>query len=143
MGVSRIFWDTNLFIYLLEGSGDLFRRTQRILDRMTTRKDELVTSTLTLGEVMSKPMELGQSDLANRYDRFLNSPGVQVVSFDRDAARIFAKIRRDRTIKPPDAIQLSCAAAAGANLFITNDARLSQKTVPGVDFIVPLEHVFL
>jgi predicted nucleic acid-binding protein len=143
MGVSRIFWDTNLFIYLLEGSGDLFLHAQRVLARMATRKDELITSTLTLGEVLAKPLELGQRDIAVRYERFLSSPGVQLVSFDRDAARIFARIRTDRTIRPPDAIQLSCAATAGTNLFITNDARLSQKTVPEVDFIVPLERVFL
>ena len=36
-----------------------------------------------------------------------------------------------------------CAAAAETNLFVTNDARLSRKTVAGVDFIVPLNHVFL
>jgi predicted nucleic acid-binding protein len=141
--VSRIFWDTNLFIYLLEGSGDLFHHTQQVLVRMAARKDELIASTLTLGEVLAKPLQLGQKDIAVRYERFLNSPGVQLVSFDRDAARIFARIRTDRTIRPPDAIQLSCAASAGASLFITNDSRLSQKTVPGVDFIVPLERVFL
>jgi predicted nucleic acid-binding protein len=141
--VSRIFWDTNLFIYLLEGSDALLHHTQRVLDRMSLRKDELITSTLTLGEVMAKPLELGQKDVAVRYERFLTSPGVRLVSFDRDAARIFARIRGDRTIKPADAIQLSCAATASANLFITNDARLSQKNVPGVDFIVPLDRVFL
>ena len=141
--MSRIFWDTNLFIYLLEGAGDLFQHTKRVLDRMAARKDELITSTLTLGEVMAKPLELGQKDIAVRYERFLSSPGVQLVSFDRDAARIFARLRADRTIRPPDAIQLSCAATAAANLFITNDARLSKKTVPGVDFIVPLDRVFL
>jgi len=141
--VSRIFWDTNLFIYLLEGSGDPFHRTQQVLARMATRRDELITSTLTLSEVMAKPLELGQRDIAVRYERFLSSPGVQLISFDRDAARIFARIRTDRTIRPPDAIQLSCAATAGTNLFITNDSRLSQKTVPEVDFIVPLERAFL
>jgi predicted nucleic acid-binding protein len=141
--VSRIFWDTNLFIYLLEGSGELFDHTHRVLARMATRKDELITSTLTIGELLVKPLELGQTDMAVRYERFLSSPGVQVVSFDRDAARIFARIRRDRSIKPPDAMQLSCAATAGVKLFITNDGPLSQKTVPEVDFIVPLERVFL
>jgi len=110
---------------------------------LSIRKDELLTSTLTLGEVMAKPLELGQRDLAYRYDRFLNSPGVQLVSFDRDAARVFAAIRNDRTIRPPDAIQLSCAAVARTSLFITNDARLSQKTISGVDLNVPLESVFL
>jgi len=141
--MSRIFWDTNLFLYLLEGAGDPFRHTQRVLTRMATRKDELITSTLTLGEVLAKPLELGLNDLAIRYERFLSLPGVRLVGFDRDAARIFARIRTDRTIRPPDAIQLSCASVAGTSLFITNDARLSQKTVPGVDFIVPLERVFL
>jgi len=141
--VSRIFWDTNLFIYLLEGSGQNFRHTQRVLDRMTFRKDELMTSTLTLGEIMAKPLSLGDRETADRYDRLLKSPGVQVIGFDREAARIFARIRKDRTIKPPDAIQLSCASTAAANLFITNDERLSKKLIPGVDFIVPLAHAFL
>ena len=141
--MSRIFWDTNLFIYLLEGTGENFRHAQRVLDRMTFRRDELLTSTLTLGEVMTKPLSMGDRETADRYDRFLGSSGVQVISFDCEAARIFARIRKDRTIKPPDAIQLSCASTAGANLFITNDERLSKKLIPGVDFIVPLEHAFL
>ena len=54
-----------------------------------------------------------------------------------DAAWEYARLRRDRTIRPPDAIQLACASAAKTNLFITNDARLSRKTVAGVDVIVP------
>ncbi|SPF33952.1 putative PilT protein domain protein [Candidatus Sulfopaludibacter sp. SbA4] len=141
MGVSRIFWDTNLFIYLLEGSGEPLELAQKLLNRMFERRDELLTSTLTLGEVLVKPVEMGQS--SERYERFLNSPGVHIVSFDHQAARIYARLRRDRTIKPPDAIQLSCAAAAGTNLFITNDARLSRMTLAGIDFIVPLPQVFL
>lgn len=141
--MSRIFWDTNLFIYLLEGAGDSFELARKLLDRMAERRDELLTSTLTLGEVLVKPLEIGRSDLAERYERFLDSPGVRIVPFDREGARIYARIRQDRSIRPPDAIQLSCAAAAGTDLFVTNDARLSRKTVPGVQFIVPLPQVFL
>jgi len=37
----------------------------------------------------------------------------------------------------------SLPAAAGTNLFITNDDHLSKKVVPGIDFIVPLSKVFL
>jgi predicted nucleic acid-binding protein len=143
MGVSRIFWDTNLFIYLLEGSGESFQLTRRLLQRMAERRDELLTSTLTLGEVLVKPIEAGRSDMAERYERLLDSPGVRLVPFDRESARIYAQIRRDRSIRPPDAIQLSCAAAAKTDLFVTNDARLSRKTVPGVHFIAPLANAFL
>jgi predicted nucleic acid-binding protein len=40
--------------------------------------------------------------------------------------------------RPPDAIQLACAAAASVDLFITNDERLRVKHVDGIQFIVPL-----
>jgi predicted nucleic acid-binding protein len=143
MGVSRIFWDTNLFIYLLEGSGESFQLTRNLLQRMAERRDELLTSTLTLGEVLVKPLEAGRSDMAERYERLFDSPGVRLVPFDRESARMYAQIRRDRSIRPPDAIQLSCAAAAKTDLFVTNDARLSRKTVPGVHFIAPLASAFL
>jgi len=39
----------------------------------------------------------------------------------------------------PDAIRLSCAAAAGVDLFIANDARLHAKQVAGIQFIVSLD----
>ena len=44
-------------------------------------------------------------------------------------------------IRPPDAIQLSCAAAVGVELFITNDASLQKITVPGIHFITSLDRV--
>ncbi len=141
--MSRIFWDTNLFIYLLEGSREKFPLVRHLLERMIERRDELLTSSLTLGEVLVRPLEMDRQDLIDRYERLLNSPGVSLVPFDERSARIYAQLRQDRGIRPPDAIQLSCAAAARTNLFITNDTRLNQKKVDGVDFVVSLEQVFL
>lgn len=141
--MSRIFWDTNLFIYLLEGSGEPLQLTKRLLGRMRERRDELLTSTLTLGEILVKPLEMGREDWATRLETFLDSPGVEMVPFGREAARIYARVRTDRAIRPPDAIQLACAAAAGTTLFVTNDDRLSRKNVAGVDFIVPLRQALL
>jgi predicted nucleic acid-binding protein len=143
MVVSRIFWDTNLFIYLLEGSGQNYSLVRHLLDRMMERRDELLTSSLTLGEVLVKPLEMKRPDLIDRYERLLNSPGVSLIPFDNQSARLYAQLRQDGGIRPPDAIQLSCAAAARTNLFITNDTRLSRKLIEGVDFIVPLDQVFL
>ena len=141
--MSRIFWDTNLFIYLLEGSGELFRAVDHLLSRMVERRDELLTSTLTLGEVLVKPLEVGRPEWAERYEKFLDAPGIHLIPFDRHGAKVYARLRLDRALRPPDAIQLACAASAGCNLFITNDERLSRKVVPGVDFIVPLRQVYL
>lgn len=69
--------------------------------------------------------------------------GATILTFDVKAARTFAAIRRDRTIRPPDAIQLACAAQANVDLFITNDDRLSHKVVPGIQFVTSLDKAFL
>jgi predicted nucleic acid-binding protein len=140
--VSRIFWDTNLFIYLIEDYGKLSERVVRLRQRMNERQDELYTSTLTLGEILIKPFEANDEILARRYEAALLQ-GAVLIPFDRDAARLYAGIRRDRTIRPPDAIQLSCAAQAQVDLFITNDERLSTKSVSRIHFITSLERAFL
>lgn len=140
--MSKIFWDTNLFIYLIEDYGKLSQSVAELAERMLLRNDQLYTSALTLGELLVKPLEGGNQDLVERYEALL-SRHAALLSFDQETARTYAGIRRDRTIRAPDAIQLACAAQARMDLFITNDDRLSQKVVPGVQFITSLSRAFL
>ena len=142
MGVSRIFWDTNLFIYLIEDFRDLSERVTVLRRRMLERGDELCTSALTLGEILIKPLEAGNDSLARRYESVLLQ-GAEIIPFDVEPARLYASIRRDRTIRPPDAIQLACAAHARVDLFITNDDRLSAKSIPNIHFGSSLQRAFL
>ena len=135
--MSRIFWDTNLFVYLLEDKGELAERVVSLRERMIERNDELLTSALTLGEILVKPLEAGDETLARRYEQAITAAAT-VIPFDPPAAYAFAAVRRDRTIRPPDAIQLACASVAGVDMFITNDRRLNRKVVPGVHFIQSL-----
>jgi predicted nucleic acid-binding protein len=136
--VSRIFWDTNVFIYLFEGDGQMHSKAVELREAMLRRGDHLATSTLTLGEILVKPMELRNSELTKKYEEAILATA-QLIPFDLKAARIFARLRGDRSIRAPDAVQLACAAAAGMDLFITNDERLHAKHVEGIQFIVPLE----
>ena len=135
--MSRIFWDTNLFIYLFEGEGERANRVARLRSRMVERGDDLLTSTLTIGEILVKPARARRVDLMRQYEQRI-AQAATVVPFDLEAARAYATVRTDAAIKGPDAVQLACAAAAHTNLFVTNDERLSGRTVPGIDFIVSL-----
>lgn len=137
--MSRIFWDTNLFIYLFEDYGEFSRRVQHLRSSMLSRGDQLLTSSLTLGEILVKPVEQGDSDLCARYENAITASSV-VVPFDVKAAKLYAALRRDRALRAPDAVQLACAGSVGTDLFITNDARLQSKTVSGIQFIVSLEN---
>jgi predicted nucleic acid-binding protein len=140
--VSRVFFDSNLFIYLLEDRGPLAERVMSLRQRMVERNDRLFTSALTLGEVLGKPIQAGEHALAARYRRELPKAAT-ILPFSADAAPHYARIRAGRGVKPPDAIQLACAAAAEIDLFITNDDRLSRYVVPGIHFIASLERAFL
>src|SRR5512142_2236282 len=105
---------------------------------MLRRGDELVTSTLTLAEILVRPFEEGSRELAEKYKDLFLQPEITLCDFDRKAAEQYYRIRQDRSIMPADAMQLACAAAANVDLFITNDERLSKKIVPGINFITGL-----
>ena len=139
--MARVFWDTNLFIYLLE-KGTFTARTRAVRASMLNRGDVLVTSTLTIGEVLVKPTAIGARHLVESFEQLLTS-SAELIPFDEEAARVFAVIRATRQVKVPDAIQLACAARAKVHLFITNDDRLSRMVVPGIQFITSLDHAFL
>ena len=47
-----VFWDTNLFIYLFEEHGELSVVTRELFHRLAEREANLVTSMLTLGELL-------------------------------------------------------------------------------------------
>lgn len=136
--MAKVFWDTNLFIYLFEGAGPAAEQTLDLWKRMLDRGDRLYTSALSLGEVLVKPALEKQKELEQRYMVLFQSSRITVIPFDLDAAPHYALVRSDRTIRPPDAIQLACAAAAEVDLFITNDDRLSRKKVSRIKFITSL-----
>ncbi len=100
--------------------------------------DRWATSTMTHGELLVKPLQMGDLELAGRYERAFASGEFDVIAFDAPAARHFAVLRANRALKPPDAIQLACASAAGVDLFITNDDHLAGIEAPGVKFITSL-----
>ena len=138
--MSRVFWDTNLFIYLLEGTDKFSPMTKTLRSNMLARGDQLLTSALSLGEVLVKPLARGDMVLYRTYEDAITKTAL-IVPFDAEAARGYASIRRDRFIRAPDAIQLACAASVGVDLFVTNDHRLQGKQISGIQFIVPLDRV--
>jgi len=83
------------------------------------------TSYITLIEVLTKPIEVGDDELIEKYDNLLtNSENFTLFELNREVAVKSAKLRAQYSIRTPDAIQLSIAIINGAELFITNDTNL-------------------
>lgn len=133
--MARIFWDTNLFIYLFEQNAEWAPRVVELREKMLTRGDQLLTSWLTVGEVLTKPKELRNAVLAKSYLDFFQSGSLELIPFDFEAAQRYSEIRSRERVRPADSIQLACAAAAVTDLFVTNDSRLSHLVVSGITFI--------
>ena len=139
--MTKIFWDTNLFIYLFENNVQWSPRVVEFRQRMRGRRDELLTSCLTVGEVLTKPKELGNAILEKAYLNFFSGGSIQLVTFGLEAAKRYGEIRSRERVRPADAVQLACAAAVGTDLFVTNDGRLSNLVIPGVTFISGLDRI--
>lgn len=136
--MSRVYWDTMLFVYWLEDHPVYAKRVQHILSKMEERQDRLCTSAFTAGEVLVGPYKMGVPAMAKQIREVFESPFVEVLPFTLPTANLYAQIRAQHGVSPADAIHLACAAQAGTDLFLTNDAALSSKVIPGIQFIAGL-----
>ena len=137
--MSRIYWDTMLFAYWMEGHPQHAQRVQELRSNMERRRDVLCTSALALGELLVKPKQLGKMDLTRAIRDYFQSSEIELLSFDAETAEIYASIRAGHNVAPADAIHLASAAQARVDLFLANDRRLCRLTIPGIHFIAGLD----
>jgi len=137
--MSRVYWDSMMFIYWLEDNPRFAKRVAGIRARMQERCDALITSAFTLGEVLAGAYRKGAGQAADEVRRVLLSHLSEVVPFTAETADHYARIRAMSGITSPDAIHLACAAQAGTDLFLTNDSSLVGKVIPGIQFIDSLD----
>jgi predicted nucleic acid-binding protein len=137
--MSRIYWDTMLFVYWLEDHPGYSARVEDIFRRMQERRDVLCASAFTLGELLTGPMKRNAGEVTARIQSFFESSALEVASFTPETALRYAQIRASQKVSPPDAIHLACAAQAGTDLFLTNDQRLKGLAIPGIHFIAGMD----
>jgi len=137
--VSRIYWDSMLFIYWLEDNPVFAKRVTALRSRMRERNDELITSAFTLGEVLAGAYRKGAGSSADEVRGVLLTLVSEVVPFTAETANHYGRIRGTRGVSSADAIHLACAAQARTDLFLTNDKTLVGKVIPGIQFIAGLD----
>ncbi|MHB1023812.1 MAG: type II toxin-antitoxin system VapC family toxin [Acidobacteriaceae bacterium] len=133
--MSRIYWDTMLFIYLLEGHPTYSSRMRYLLQRAYERGDSLYTSHLALGEIMAGAEKSSSPQKMSTVRETLQEMGFSYLPFDDGAVAPFSMLRAKQKLKIADSIHLACAASAGMDLFLTGDKQLTKVDVPGVQFI--------
>lgn len=123
--------DTAVFIYFIEEQPKFLPLIEPLFKQADEGRRELITSALTLLEVLVVPYRAGNRLLADRYEALLTrSRGIRFVDLTREQLRAAAQLRAVTGVKTPDALQLVAALTAGCTTFLTNDRRL--PAIPGL-----------
>jgi predicted nucleic acid-binding protein len=131
LGPGPVGVDTAIFIYFIEEHPKFLPLIEPLFREVDRGHMDLVTSALTLLEVLVVPYRTGDYLLAGRYESLLTrSRGVRIGDISRDLLRAAAQLRAATGVKTPDSLQLVAALAAGSTAFLTNDRDL--PNIPGI-----------
>lgn len=145
---ARIYLDTNIFIFALEGEDVELRMALAELFSTAARKDEIrfVTSLITVSEGLVRPYRLAHADLINQYERtLLDSPWLQNIPVDLRILQAAAILRAQNLgLKLPDAIHLTTALLLRCSIFLTAELGIKESYSRHPNFSGPpvtLEHM--
>ena len=117
--------DTTPLIYFIEENSNYLELVNPFFEAMNSGEFIVVTSVVTLLEVLVHPFQQGNTKLAYQYRNILlNATNLNTLMLSQDIAEIAAQLRATNNIRTPDAIQMATAIYAGASFFLTNDIRL-------------------
>jgi predicted nucleic acid-binding protein len=133
-GVGPIGVDTSIFIYFIEDEPRYVPIVAPLFAAADRGRCVLVTSSLTLTEVIVVPFRSGHAALVERYEALLTrGRGIRLIDLTRDHFRAAAQLRAASGLRTPDALQLAAVRDAGCAIFLTNDRRLAP--VPGLSVL--------
>lgn len=117
--------DSAPLIYYLETHPTYIARLDPFFDALDRGDIRAVTSTMTLVEVLVRPLRNADTALAQQYrDLLLSAPNLDTMPLSPPVAEEAARLRAAHNLRTPDAVQMATAIVAGATAFLTNDARL-------------------
>ena len=137
--MTRIYWDSNLFIYLHEDHPEFGPLVRRIYETHIARNDTLCTSVFTVGEVLTLPLRMKDETAIAAIRESMLSGEVELIPFTLAMAQRYGRIRAACSIKPADALHLATAIETKVDLFVTNDHMLRKLEVPDKPWTVGLD----
>lgn len=124
----RVYLDTNIFIYGLEGGNEASDRIAELLIRAASGRNRLFTSAFVAAELFVIPYREGNLDIIAQYEHVLSGGGIEVLPLSSPAYRYAAALRAGKpSLKLRDALHVAMAIMGQASHFLTADAG---KTAP-------------
>lgn len=116
--------DTAPLIYFIEKHPTYWGIVHPFFAAMTRGDFRVVTSMVTLLEVLVQPLRRRDRELAQQYrDILIDAEGLTAMPLSQEIAETAARLRAEHNLRAADAIQAATVIHAGASFLLTNDAR--------------------
>jgi len=124
-----VYLDANGFIYSIERIDPYRSMLDTLWLTVSVGQVKVVTSELTLLEVLVKPLKVGDATTATLFRTVLkHTPDVQMLPITQSVLEAAANLRATLGLKTPDAIHVATALLNNSVLFVTNDSAFRRVT---------------
>jgi len=131
---SSIAIDSNVLIYLLEGSGARAEHAATLVDAVGRGEVEGVLSSVAIAEVLVPAARQNDGVGFEQTAATIRDLGFRIIPLDAALAEDVAWIRGRTGIALQDAIHVASARAVGASVFVTNDRRI--PALPRLEVVI-------
>lgn len=119
----NVYLDANGFIYSIERIDPYRSLLDALWQTVSSGQITVVTSELTLLEVLVKPLKVGDATTATLFRTVLqHTPDVRMLPITQLVLEEAAKLRATLGLRTPDAIHVATALLHGCALIVTNDS---------------------
>ena len=122
-GARSIYLDTAPIIYWVESHSDYLAKMTYIVDFIASQQLQVVTSVITLTEVLIQPLRLGNAELVETYRELVfSNDRFDIVSISLEIAESAALLRARYNLSMQDALHAASARLHRCDAFLTNDS---------------------
>jgi len=119
-----VYLDAQILIYTVERFPAYFDAVLPIWQASRAGELEIVTSELSVLEVMTGPLKTGSGRLIDAYENLLTGSELRLAPISMDVLLGAAKLRATTSLRTPDAIHAATATVTNCVTLITNDVAL-------------------
>ena len=118
----RVYFDTNIFIYILEGNADYKDISEELMELLLEGDFKAFSSQLTFAEILPLLVRRGDEEIISETIEFLrDSELFSLCSVNEDISIQAGFLRGELSMKTPDALHVATALYQRCDIFLTND----------------------
>jgi len=122
---SKIYLDTNLFIYYFENNPNYANKVENLFKETSNKNIKLISSELLYLELLVLPKKQKNKEIINLYtsiEKYI--PNLTLLPITKKVLILASEIRASYNFKSPDSIHLATAKIEKSNYFYGSDKKL-------------------